>query len=188
DYNDGLRGGRIKVRARIEKVKARELVIREIPFGTTASSLVDSILKAIEQGKVRIAKIEDCTAENVEIRVLLPAGIDGDQTLQAHYAFTDCEVSISPNACVIQDNKPRFLGVSEILRHSARQTRELIGRELEIKLGELEEKWHFSSLEKIFIEKRIYRRIEECETWEAVLSEIWECLRPYLGLFHREIV
>ncbi len=188
DYNDGLRGGRIKVRARIEKVKARELVIREIPFGTTASSLVDSILKAIEQGKVRIAKIEDCTAENVEIRVLLPAGIDGDQTLQALYAFTDCEVSISPNACVIQDNKPRFLGVSEILRHSARQTRELIGQELEIRLGELEEKWHFSSLEKIFIEKRIYRRIEECETWEAVLSEIWEGLRPYLGLFHREVV
>src|SRR5690606_4403922 len=109
DYNDGLRGGRIKVRGRIEKVTARELAIRELPFGTTASSLVDSILKAIEQGKVRIAKIEDCTAENVEIRVLLPAGIDGDQTLQALYAFTDCEVSISPNACVIQDNKPRFL-------------------------------------------------------------------------------
>ncbi len=187
DYNDGLRGGRIKVRARIEKVKSKELIIREIPFGTTASSLVDSMLKAIDQGKVRIAKIEDCTAENVEIRVLLPPGIDGDQTLQALYAFTDCEVSISPNACVIQDNKPRFLGVSEILRHSAKQTRELIGQELEIRLGELEEKWHFSSLEKIFIEKRIYRRIEECETWEAVISEIWTGLRPYLRLFRREV-
>jgi len=188
DYNDGLRGGRIKVRARIEKVKSKELVIREIPFGTTASSLVDSILKAIEQGKVRIAKIEDCTAENVEIHVLLPAGIDADQTLQALYAFTDCEVSISPNACVIQDNRPKFLGVSEILRHSAKQTRELIGQELEIKLAELEEKWHFSSLEKIFIEKRIYRRIEECETWEAVISEIWVGLRPYLRLFRRAVV
>ena len=187
DYNDGLRGGRIKVRARIEKTKSKELIIREIPFGTTASSLCDSILKANEQGKVRIAKIEDCTAEHVEIRVHLPAGTDADQTLQALYAFSDCEISISPNACVIQDNKPRFLGVSEILKHSAKQTRDLIGQELEIKLGELEEKWHFSSLEKIFIEKRIYRRIEECETWEAVIQEIWTGLRPYLRLFRREV-
>ncbi len=187
DYNDGLRGGRIKVRARIEKTKSKELIIREIPFGTTASSLCDSILKANEQGKVRVARIEDCTAENVEIRVHLPAGIDADQTLRALYAFTDCEVSISPNACVIQDNKPRFLGVSDILRHSAKQTRDLIGQELEIKLNELEEKWHFSSLEKIFIEKRIYRRIEECETWEAVIQEIWTGLRPYLRLLRREV-
>ncbi|MCB1205769.1 MAG: DNA gyrase/topoisomerase IV subunit A, partial [Verrucomicrobiae bacterium] len=187
DYNDGLRGGRIKVRARLEKTKSRELIIREIPYGTTASSLCDSILKANEQGKVRIARLEDCTAENVEIRVHLPAGTDADQTLQALYAFTDCEVSISPNACVIQDNKPRFLGVSEILKHSAKQTRDLIGQELEIKLNELEEKWHFSSLEKIFIEKRIYRRIEECETWEAVIEEIWTGLRPYLRLLRREV-
>jgi topoisomerase-4 subunit A len=187
DYNDGLRGGRIKVRARIEKTKTKELIIREIPFGTTASSLCDSILKANEQGKVRIARIEDCTAENVEIRVHLPAGTDADQTLKALYAFTDCEVSISPNACVIEDNKPRFLGVSDILRHSAKQTRDLIGQELEIRLNELEEKWHFSSLEKIFIEKRIYRRIEECETWEAVIKEIWTGLRPYLGLLRREV-
>ncbi|MDF1851018.1 MAG: DNA gyrase/topoisomerase IV subunit A [Verrucomicrobiales bacterium] len=187
DYNDGLRGGRIRVRARIERVKARQLVIREIPFGTTATSLCDSILKANEQGKVRVSRLEDCTAENVEIHVYLPAGVDTDQTLQALYAFTDCEVSISPNACVIQDNKPRFLGVSEILKHSAKQTRELLKQELEIKLGELQEKWHFSSLEKIFIEKRIYRRIEECETWEAVIEEIWEGLRPYLGMFLREV-
>lgn len=187
DYNDGLRGGRIRVRAKIERAKARHLIIREVPFGTTATSLADSILKANEQGRVRISKIEDCTAEHVEIHVFLPAGVDTDQTLQALYAFTDCEVSISPNACVIQDNKPRFLGVSEILRHSARQTRELLKQELEIKLGELEEKWHFSSLEKIFIEKRIYRRIEECETWEAVIAEIWEGLRPYLGMFVREV-
>ncbi|MEM6916891.1 MAG: DNA gyrase/topoisomerase IV subunit A, partial [Verrucomicrobiota bacterium] len=187
DYNDGLRGGRIRVRAKIEREKARHLVIREIPFGTTATSLTDSILKANEQGKVRVSRIEDCTAENVEIHVYLPAGVDTDQTLQALYAFTDCEVSISPNACVIQDNKPKFMGVSEILRHSAKQTRALLKQELEIKLGELEEKWHFSSLEKIFIEKRIYRRIEECETWEAVIEEIWEGLRPYLSMFLREV-
>ncbi|MDF2374943.1 MAG: DNA gyrase/topoisomerase IV subunit A [Verrucomicrobiales bacterium] len=187
DYNDGLRGGRIRVRARIERAKARHLIIREVPFGTTATSLTDSILKANEQGKVRVSKIEDCTAEFVEIHVFLPGGVDTDQTLQALYAFTDCEVSISPNSCVIQDDKPRFLGVSEILRHSAKQTRELLKQELEIKLGELEEKWHFSSLEKIFIEKRIYRRIEECETWEAVIAEIWEGLRPYLGMFLREV-
>ncbi len=187
DYNDGLRGGRVRVRARIERVKARQLVIREVPFGTTATSLCDSILKATDQGKVRISKIEDCTAENVEIHVFLPAGTDTDQTLQALYAFTDCEVSVSPNSCVIQDNKPKFLGVSEILKHNAKQTRELIKQELEIKLGELQEKWHFSSLEKIFIEKRIYRRIEECETWEAVIEEIWIGLKPYLKMFHRKV-
>ncbi|MDF1859650.1 MAG: DNA gyrase/topoisomerase IV subunit A [Verrucomicrobiales bacterium] len=187
DYNDGLRGGRIRVRARIEREKARHLVIREVPYGTTATSLCDSILKANEKGKVRVSRIEDCTAEHVEIHVYLPAGIDTDQMLQALYAFTDCEVSISPNACVIQDNKPRFLGVSEILRHSAKQTRALLKTELEIKLGELQEKWHFSSLEKIFIENRIYRRIEECETWEAVIEEIWIGLKPFLKLLQREV-
>lgn len=187
EYNDGLRGGRIRVRAKIERAKARHLIIREIPFGTTASSLCDSILKANEKGKVRVSRLEDCTAENVEIHVYLPAGVDTDQMLQALYAFTDCEVSISPNACVIQDNKPRFLGVSEILRHSAKQTRALLKQEQEIRLGELEEKWHFSSLEKIFIENRIYRRIEECETWEAVIEEIWIGLKPFLKLLRREV-
>ena len=187
EYNDGLRGGRIRVRAKIERAKARHLVIREIPFGTTASSLCDSILKANEKGKVRVSRLEDCTAENVEIHVYLPAGVDTDQMLQALYAFTDCEVSISPNACVIQDNKPRFLGVSEILRHSAKQTRALLKQEQEIRLGGLEEKWHFSSLEKIFIENRIYRRIEECETWEAVIEEIWIGLKPFLKLLRREV-
>lgn len=187
DYNDGLRGGRIRVRAKIERFKARHLIIREIPFGTTAGSLCDSILKANDNGKVRVSKLEDCTAENVEIHVHLPAGTDTDQMLQALYAFTDCEVSISPNACVIENNKPRFMGVSEILRHSAKRTRALLKQELEIRLGELEEKWHFSSLEKIFIEKRIYRRIEECETWEAVMSEIWTGLRPYLKMLRREV-
>lgn len=187
EYNDGIRGGKVRVRARIETLKKRHLVIREIPFGTTATSLCDSILKANEQGKVKVSRIEDCTAEEVEINVHLPAGSDPDQVIQALYAFTDCAVSLSPNACVIQDDKPRFLGVSEILRHSAKQTRALLGQELEIKLGELEERWHFSSLEKIFIENRIYRRIEECETWEAVLSEIWKGLKPFLKNLRREV-
>ena len=187
DYNDGLRGGKIRVRAKIERAKARHLIIREIPFGTTASSLCDSILKANEKGKVRVSRLEDCTAQHVEIHVYLPAGVDTDQMLQALYAFTDCEVSISPNACVIQDNKPRFLGVSEILRHSAKQTRALLKQEQEIRLGELEERWHFSSLEKIFIENRIYRRIEECETWEAVIEEIWIGLKPFLKLLQRKV-
>ncbi len=187
DYNEGLRGGKVRVRARIERVKARQLVIKEVPFGTTASSLCDSILKANEQGKVRVSRIEDCTAAEVEIHVFLPAGVDTDQTLQALYAFTDCEVSISPNSCVIQDNKPKFLAVSEILKHSAKQTRALIKQELEIKLGELEERWHFSSLEKIFIENRIYRRIEECETWEAVIDEIKKGLKPFLKLLKRKV-
>jgi topoisomerase-4 subunit A len=132
EYNDGLRGGKIRVRAKIERAKARHLIIREIPYGTTASSLCDSILKANEKGKVRVSRLEDCTAEHVEIHVYLPAGVDTDQMLQALYAFTDCEVSISPNACVIQDNKPRFLGVSEILQHSAKQTRALLKQEQEI--------------------------------------------------------
>lgn len=187
EYNDGLRGGRVRVRARIERHKARHLIIREIPYGTTAGSLCDSILKANEKGKVKISRIEDCTAEFVEIHVHLPAGTDTDQAIQALYAFSDCEVSISPNACVIEDQQPKFLGVSEILRRNAKQTRELLKQELEIRLHELEEKWHFSSLEKIFIEKRIYRRIEECETWEAVIQEIWTGLKPYLGMLRREV-
>ena len=187
EYNDGLRGGRVRVRARIEKAKTKELIIREIPYGTTAGSLCDSILKANDQGKVKIAKLEDCTAEFVEIHVHLPPGTDPDQAIQALYAFSDCEVSISPNACVIEENQPKFLGVSEMLRRNARQTRELLRMELEIRLHELDEKWHFSSLEKIFIEKRIYRRIEECETWQAVLDEIWKGLKPYLRLLRREV-
>ena len=187
EYNDGLRGGRVKVRARIERQKARHLIIREVPYGVTAGGLCDSILKANDQGKVKVSRIEDCTAEHVEIHVYLPAGTDTDQSIQALYAFTDCEVSISPNSCVIEDQRPKFLGVSEILKRNAKQTRELIKQELEIRLHELEEKWHFSSLERIFIEKRIYRRIEECETWEAVIEEIWEGLKPYLGLLQREV-
>ncbi|MEO0416324.1 MAG: DNA gyrase subunit A, partial [Verrucomicrobiota bacterium] len=184
---DGLRGGKVRVRAKIEKLKAREIVIRELPFGTTAGSLCDSILKANEQGKVKISRIEDCTAENVEINITLPAGTDAENTIKALYAFTDCEMSISPNSCVIHDKKPKFLGVSEILKHNAKLTRDLLKQEQEIRLRELEDRWHFSSLEKIFIENRIYRRIEECTTWEDVIKEIWIGLKPFLKLLRREV-
>ncbi len=187
EYNDGLRGGKVRVRARIEEYKSRELVIREIPFGTTASSIAESILKANDHGKVKVTKIEDCTAEFVEIHVFLPPGSDAEQTIKALYAFTDCEVGISPNACVIQDKSPKFLGVSDILRHNAHQTRDLLKQELEIKMRELDDKWHFSSLEKIFIENRIYRRIEECTTWEDVIEEIWNGLESFLPLLKRAV-
>ena len=187
NYNDGIRGGKVKVRAKIEKVKSRQLVIREIPFTTTAEGLMESIVKANDQGKVKISRIEDTTAAEVELNIFLPAGINAEQVLPALYAFTDCEVSISPNSCVIEDNKPKFAGATEILKHNVKQTKALLKQELEIQLYELEARWHFSSLEKIFIEKRIYRRIEECETWEAVIEEIWNGLRPYLNLLRREV-
>jgi len=149
--------------------------------------LADSIYKANDQGKLKVTRIEDCTAENVEINVYLPAGSDADLTIKALYAFSDCEVSISPNACVIQDKTPKFLGVSEILRHNAKFTKDLLKQELEIELQELEDKWHYSSLEKIFIENRIYRRIEEAESWEEVLEEIWNGLESFLPLLNREV-
>ncbi len=187
-YNDGARGGVVKVRARIEKADRRELVITELPFGRTTSSLIDSIVRANERGKIKIRRIDDNTAGSVEIVIQLQAGVSPDKTIDALYAFTDCELSVSPNACVITDeNKPAFLGVSDILKHSANQTVKLLTRELEIRRDELEEEWHFSSLEKIFIEKRIYRDIEECETWEAVISAISQGLTPYRKLFRREI-
>ncbi len=187
-YNDGARGGAVKVRARIEKVDRKGLVITEIPFGRTTSSLIESIVKANDRGKIKIKKIDDNTAGGVEIVIQLQSGISPDKTIDALYAFTDCELSISPNACVITDeNKPAFVGVSDILRHSADQTVKLLTRELEIRKAELEEEWHFSSLEKIFIEKRIYRDIEESETWEAVISAIDKGLKPYKKLFRRDI-
>ena len=187
-YNDGARGGAVKVRARIEKVDRKGLVITEVPFGRTTSSLIESIVKANERGKIKIKKIDDNTAGGVEIVIQLQSGISPDKTIDALYAFTDCELSISPNACVITDeNKPAFLGVSDILRHSADQTVMLLTRELEIRKAELDEEWHFSSLEKIFIEKRIYRDIEESETWEAVIEAIDKGLKPYKKLFRREI-
>lgn len=189
DYNAGQRGGRVRVRAKIEESTGKKNVLRitEVPFGTTAGSVMDSIVAANEKGKIKIAKVDDMTAEFVDIQIQLPPGIDAEQTIQALYAFTDCEVSLSPNAVVIKDEKPWFCSVADILQHTAENTRDVLKRELEIQLGELEDKWHFSSLEKIFIENRIYRRIEECETWEAVIAAIWKGLKPHLSLLKREV-
>ena len=187
DYRDGLRGGRVRVRARISTEKKGILRITEIPFGTTTGALMDSIVAAADKGKIKIAKIEDNTAANVDILVHLPSGVDAENLRDALYAFTDCELSISSNACVIADDKPQFLGVSEILKRNTEQTRELLRQELQIRLGELAEKWHFSSLEKIFIEKRIYRDIEEQTTWEGVIGAIDKGLKPYKKLLKREV-
>lgn len=186
-YNDGLKGGKIKVRAKIEILDKKTLVIKDIPFGVTTSSLMDSIVKANDNGKIKIKQVVDNTAKNVEIFVYLASGVSPDITMDALYAFTDCEVSISPNACVIVEDKPAFIGVSEILKISTFNTKELLKRELEIRKGELLEKILFSSLEKIFIENRIYRDIEECETWEAVIATIDKGLDPFKKDFYREI-
>ncbi|MCC7303282.1 MAG: DNA gyrase/topoisomerase IV subunit A [Bacteroidia bacterium] len=186
-YNEGLRGGRIRVRARIRQEDKKTLVISEIPFGTTTGSLIESILSANDKGKIKVKKVEDNTAENVEVVIHLIPGTDIDKTIDALYAFTDCEVSIAPNAVVIENDKPVFLGVNEMLRRTAFRTQELLKQELEIKLNELQEDWHFSSLEKIFIEKRIYRDIENCETWDSVIQTIDKGLKPYKKKFLREI-
>lgn len=187
DYRDGLRGGKVRVRADVEVVKARLLRISSIPFGTTTIGLMDSIVSANEKGKIKISRIEDNVAEEVEIFVHLPAGVDAETTREAFYAFTDCEVSISPNSCVIHDGRPHFMPVTEILKQSALMTKDLLLKELQILLGELNDKWHFSSLEKIFIENRIYRDIEECETWEAVIEAIDNGLDPFKKLLKREV-
>ncbi|EIJ40605.1 type IIA topoisomerase (DNA gyrase/topo II, topoisomerase IV), A subunit [Galbibacter orientalis DSM 19592] len=187
NYNDGLRGGKIRVRARISQYDKNTLTISEIPFGTNTSSLIDSILKANDKGKIKIKKIEDNTAANVEILVHLPSGISPDKTIDALYAFTACESSISPLACVIEDNKPLFIGVSEMLKRSTDNTLDLLKKELEIQLHELEEQWHFASLERIFIENRIYREIEEEETWEGVISAIDKGLQPHIKHLKRTI-
>ncbi len=187
NYNDGLRGGKVRCRARISQLNKNTLVITEVPFGTTTSSLIDSILKANDKGKIKIKKIEDNTAADVEILVHLPSGISPDKTIDALFAFTSCETSISPLGCVIEDNKPLFVGVSEMLRRSTDHTVELLKLELEIKLRELEEQWHFASLERIFIENRIYRDIEEEETWEGVVSAIDRGLKPHIGHLKRPI-
>ena len=188
DYNGGARGGRVRVRARMEKVKKHLLKITEIPFGTTTTSLIDSILSANDKSKIKISKIEDNTAEFVEILIHLPSTVSADEILPALYAFTDCEVSLAPNACVIQNNHPQFLSVNDLIKSAAFLTRDLLQQELEIKLGELQEKWHFASLEKIFIEKRIYRDIEKEETWDGVIAAVDKGLKPYLKLFHRAII
>ena len=187
NYNDGLRGGKIRVRAKINQVDKKTLVITEIPFSTTTGSLMESIVSANDKEKIKIRKIEDNTAENVEIILHLHPGISPDKTIDALYAFTNCEVSISPNACIIENDKPRFVGVNEMLRLSTQKTLDLLRQELNIRKGEIEEAWHFSSLEKIFIENRIYRNIEESETWDAVLAAIDKGLKPYKKLFKRVI-
>ena len=179
-YNEGLRGGKIRVRAKIAQLDKKTLTITEIPFGSTTTSLIDSIIKANDKGKIKIRKVEDNTAEFVEILIHLPAGTSPDKTIDALYAFTDCEISISPNACVIQDDKPIFISVNEILKISAAHTQDLLQKELEIRKGELENQWHSLSLEKIFIKNRIYRDIEECETWEAVIAAIDKGLKPHV--------
>ncbi|MCX6350427.1 MAG: DNA gyrase/topoisomerase IV subunit A [Bacteroidetes bacterium] len=187
NYNDGFRGGKIRCRARIEEVDKKTLLIKDIPYGTTTTSLIESIVKANDNGKIKIKKVIDNTAADVEIEIQLHPGTSPDITIDALYAFTECEVSISPNACVIVKDSPNFLSVSEILKISAQNTKDLLRQELEIKKNSLEEKWHFSSLEKIFIENRIYRNIEECETWEAVLLAIDKGLKPHKKKLRREV-
>jgi topoisomerase IV subunit A len=187
NYNDGARGGKVRVRTRIEEVDKKTLVIKDVPYGVTTTQLVDSILKANDSGKIKIKSVTDNTAKDVELTVQLAPGVSTDQTIDALYAFTDCEVSISPNACIIINEKPHFVSASDMLKHSVGHTKNLLLRELEIKLNELNEDWHYSSLEKIFIEKRIYRDIEEQTTWEGVLKAIDDGLKPYKKRFRREI-
>lgn len=187
DYKQGERGGKVKIRAKIEVVDKKEILIKDIPYATTTSSIIDSIIRANDKGKIKIKKVIDNTAKDVEIAISLAPGMSPDVTIDALYAFTDCEVSISPNACVIVDDKPMFLSVNEILKINSNQTVELLRSELEIRRAELLEKILFSSLEKIFIENRIYRDIEECETWEAVIETIDKGLTPFKSQFYRDI-
>lgn len=187
EYNDGLRGGKIKIRARIKELNPKTLVITEVPFGTTTGSLIDSILAANDKGKIKIKKVEDNTAEEVEILVHLQPGISPDKTIDALYAFTNCEMSISPNACIIEDEKPKFIGVSEILRLSTHQTLELLRRELEIEKHELEEKWHFASLEKIFIKEEMYIDFKKYSNKETLYTYLYDCFKPHRKKLLREI-
>ncbi|MFN3667257.1 MAG: DNA gyrase subunit A, partial [Sediminibacterium sp.] len=171
NYNEGKRGGKVRVRAHIEELDKKTLVIRDVPYGVTTTQLMESITKANDQGKIKIKKVTDVTAAEVEIHIDLATGISPDITIDALYAFTDCEVSISPNACVIVDHKPQFLGVHELLKVSAENTKALLKRELEIRLAELEDKWHYTSLEKIFFEEKIYKELEQKHaTWDAVIE------------------
>ena len=188
NYNDGVRGGRIKVRARINQLNKNTLVISQIPFSTTTSSLIDSIVKANDNGKIKIKKIEDNTANNVEILIHLPTGVSPDKTIDGLFAFTSCETSISPLGCVIENNKPLFVGVSEILSRSTENTRELLKFELEYKKEDFENQWHYASLERIFIENRIYRDIEDIETWEGVIKAISDGLQPFVSKLKRKII
>ena len=189
-YNGGMRGGRIRVRAVIEKGEKKTLIIRQIPYGTTTTSLIDSILAAVDKGKIKIKKVEDNTAGKVEIIIHLhpEASQDTDKAIEALYAFTQCEMSISPNACIIEEGRPRFVNVNEILEISTRNTVDLLKLELEIARDEKEAEWHYCSLEKIFIEKRIYRALEACETWEQIIDTIATGLKPYLKFLKRPVV
>ncbi|MBC7536323.1 MAG: DNA gyrase/topoisomerase IV subunit A, partial [Ferruginibacter sp.] len=188
NYNEGKRGGKIRVRAFIEEVDKKTLVIRSVPYGVTTTQLMDSIVRANEQGKIKVKKVTDHTAADIEVIIELAPGISPDITIDALYAFTDCEVSISPNACVIVDNKPQFLSVQELLRIAADNSKELLKKELEIKLAELQEKWHYTSLEKIFFEEKIYKELEKKhETWEKVLLSIDKAFTPFKKLLKREI-
>ena len=188
NYNDGLRGGRIKVRARISQLNKNTLVISQIPYTTTTSSLIDSIVKANDKGNIKIKKIEDNTANDVEVLVHLPTGVSPDKTIDGLFAFTSCETSISPLGCVIENNKPLFVGVSEILNRSTERTKELLRLELEYKRGDLENQWHYASLERIFIENRIYRDIENVDTWEGVVKAIFNGLLPFIKNLKRDII
>ena len=187
NYNDGNRGGRVKVRAKVEKYEKNIIIIKEIPYGTTTASLIESIIKASEKGKLKIKKIEDNTSSEVEVLVYLPSGSSIQKSIDSLYAFTQCEVSISPLCCIISDNKPHFLGVREILKISTDNTKDLLKRELEIQLTELENQWHTISLERIFIENRIYRDIEEKSTWDDVISTINNGLEPFKNKLKRDI-
>lgn len=188
-YNAGRRGGQVKVRARIEKIDKNTITITEIPFGKTSHILIDSILKAKDKGKIKIKKIEDMTTEKVEIIVHLPNDVSPDKTIDALYAFTDCETTINPNACVIKDDKPQFLSVNDILEYDTFHTRDILARQLEIKLGELEDDWHYSSLERIFFENRIYKVLEQNQmSWEEQLDDVFAKMKEYQDLLHREII
>ncbi len=188
DYNQGKRGGKVKVRAHIEEVDKKTLAIRSVPYGVTTTQLMESIVKANDQGKIKIKKVTDNTAAEVEIQVDLAPGISPDITIDALYKFTDCEVSISPNACVIVDQKPRFLGVQELLRLSVDKTKDLLEQELNIKLGELQEKWHYTSLEKIFFEEKIYKELEKKhETWDKVIEAIDKAFVPFVRQLKRAV-
>ena len=187
NYNDGKRGGKIRVRAKIKAIDKSTLHITELPFTTNTSSLINSIIKANDKGKIKIKKIEDNTVEEVEIAIYLPSGISPDKTIDALYRFTDCELSISPLACVIDNNKPVFIGVSEILQKSTNHTVDLLTQELEVTLKDLKDKWHFSSLERIFIENRIYHAIEELESWEEIISTIHHEIKPFCNNLIREV-
>ncbi len=186
-YNQGLRGGKVRIRAKVSVKDKKTLVITELPFGIITSGLIDSILKANHKGKIKIKKIDDNTSNAVEIVLHLPPGMSPDKTIDALYAFTDCEISISPLACTIEADHPRFLSVNEMLKNSTEKTLSILKAELEIQLKELQEQWHFSSLEKMFIENRIYRNIEEAEAWEQIISFIREGLKPHVKKLIREV-